>query len=83
MRRFLGATRRFPRAEPSYVPDTIVIRDFRTNCDEILFLVEARQGSRVLGDKQFITHQDAKAFGKIESGWHACKLIDHVSGARG
>jgi len=83
MMSFPSATWRFPRTEPSFFPDKIVIRDYRTNWDEIRFLVEARCGSRILGDKQFLTHADALAFAKVEAGWHRAQLIDHVSGARG
>jgi hypothetical protein len=83
MRHFASASWRFPRKEPTFIPDHIVIRDYRTNWDEIRFVVEARQGSRLLGDKDFSTHADALAFAKVEAGWNNAKLTDHVSGTRG
>jgi hypothetical protein len=80
---FAGASWRFPRVEPRFIPDSIHVRDYRTSWGEQRFVVEARQGARVLGDKAFETHADALAFAKMKSGWHAAKLIDHASGARG
>jgi integrase len=65
-----------------FVPDEIRVRAFKTNWDAQRFIVEARQGSRVLGDKSFENHADALAFAKLEAGWHRAKLVDETRGYR-
>ena len=82
MRNFPSASWRFARTEPRFIPDEVILRSYQSNLGQ-RFVVEARQQGRLLGDKDFSTHADAVAFGRVESGWYGIRLTDNASGARG
>jgi hypothetical protein len=75
LRRILRTPERL-REEARALPDEIHVRSYLTSWGTPRFLVEARRHGRALGDRDFTTLEDARAFASIECKWHGAKLVD-------
>jgi hypothetical protein len=67
------------REEPRAYPDTIRLRAHESNLGT-RYVVEARREGRILGDRAFVALDDARAFAKLECGWHKARLVDETLG---
>lgn len=68
------------RETPRAIPDEIYVRPYRTNWGTPRYLVEARAHGRPLGDRDFGTLEDARAFAQMEARWNGAKLVDGTRG---